>query len=171
MKMLVTLIAVAALAAPVAAFADDTPAPTAASTANQICTQAKQSMGALFAQTYGTFGKCVSKNASAGQQDVNNAAKSCKAQQADPNFATGHDGKTFDQYYGSNTSKGKGSGGNAFGKCVSQAVASSADAQAAATTKAAKSCKAALKANADDFAKKYGTGRNAFGKCVSASTK
>lgn len=179
MKMLVTLIAVAALAGPVAAFADGTPAPTPASTADQICTQTQQALGApLFAQTYGTnasrsnaFGKCVAKNASAGQQDVTNAAKTCKAQQADPNFAAGHAGKTFDQYYGSNTGNGKSSGGNAFGKCVSQTVAASADAQAAATTKAAKSCKAALKASATDFAKKYGTGRNAFGKCVSASTK
>ena len=56
-----------------------------------------------------------------------------------------------------------------MGKCVSQAVSKSVAAQAKATVAAAKTCKAALKASATDFASKYGTGRNAFGKCVSAT--
>jgi hypothetical protein len=167
-----------ALIVPMAALAD-TATPTPASTANQICQQARTSMGAaLFTQTYGTnaskanaFGKCVAKNAGAAQQDVSNAAATCKAEQSDPNFATSHGGKTFDQYYGANSAKGKGAGANAFGKCVSKSVANSATKQADASTSAAKSCKAALKASASDFAAKYGTGRNAFGKCVSAASK
>lgn len=167
-----------ALAAPVAALADGA-APTPASTANQICKQAQTSMGAtLFAQTYATnagktnaFGKCMSKNSVAAQQDVSNAAKTCKAEQADPNFAATHNGQTFAQKYGTNVSKGKGSGANAFGKCVSQTASASAAAQADASTSAAKSCKAALKASTTDFASKYGTGHGAFGKCVSAASK
>lgn len=177
MRLVMLLAAIVALAAPVAALADTTPTPAA--TANALCKAAQTSMGAtLFGQTYGTtvdrsnaFGKCVSKNASNAQNDVTNAAESCKAQQADANFAASHGGKTFDQYYGGNDSKGKGAGANAYGKCVSQAVSSSVKSQSAALTTAAKTCKASLKASAAAFAAKYGTGRNALGKCVSATAK
>ena len=177
MKLVLLLAAIVALLAPVAALADTTPTP--ASTANALCKQAQTSMGAaLFGQTYGTtadrsnaFGKCVSKNASNAQRDVTNAATTCKAQQADSNFAASHGGKTFDQYYGSSGSKGKGSSANAYGKCVSQAVSNAVKSQSTALTTAAKTCKAALKASATDFAAKYGTGRNAVGKCVSATAK
>ena len=71
------------------------------------------------------FGKCVSGKAkddlSEDNADKVNAAKECKAEQADPNFAASHEGKTFDEFYGTNTPnpKGKGGGKNAFGKCVS----------------------------------------------------
>ena len=110
-------------------------------------------------------------NAATAKQDVTNASKTCTSQQADPNFAATHGGKTFEQFYGNNTSKGKGSAENAFGKCVSQAVSKSVAAQAKTLTTAAKSCKAALKASATNFAAKYGTGRDAFGKCVAATSK
>ena len=91
--------------------------------------------GKTFAQQYGTngngknaYGKCVSRHARENQQqeealnaeqDQNqvNAAKQCKAERNDPNFATaeGHDGKSFADYYGTNANKK-----NAFGKCVSK---------------------------------------------------
>ncbi len=51
-----------------------------------------------------------------------NAAKECKAEQADPDFAASHDGKTFDEFYGTNGNPKKETPGalkNAFGKCVS----------------------------------------------------
>src|SRR5260370_35770397 len=131
MRNFLLLFVLVALAAPVEAFAGG--APTAASTANQICKLAQTSMGAtLFAQTYATnasksdaFGKCVSKNAATAKQDVSNASKTCTSQQADPNFAATHGGKTFEQFYGNNTSKGSGSAENAFGKVVAQAVSKS----------------------------------------------
>jgi len=44
-----------------------------------------------------------------------------------------------------------------------------APAKGGATVAAAKTCKAALKASATDFATKYGKGSNAFGKCVAAT--
>ncbi len=171
MRILVLSGVIAALVAPVAAFADG--APTPASPANQLCKTAQASMGAkLFRQTYGAnaFGKCVSKNAAAAQRDVSNAAKTCKAQKVDANFATTHGGKTFDQYYGK-VSNGKSGAANAYGKCVSQAVSTAVEAEAKATAAAAKSCKAALAANAADFAVKYGKDRNAFGKCVAQASK
>jgi hypothetical protein len=173
MRKFMLLLSLVALVAPIAAFADA--APTAAQTANQICSQEKTTtLGpTAFTQTYGTnasksnaFGKCVSKNAKAAQQAVTNANASCKAQQADPNFAAaaGHDNKTFDQFYGKN---GKG---NAFGKCVSQAVQSTVAATAKASAAALKSCKALRKSNLALFTQQNGTGKDALGKCVSKAS-
>jgi hypothetical protein len=71
------------------------------------------------------FGKCVSGKVNQDQAEDRaetvNAARTCKAEREDPNFAASHDGKTFDEFYGTNTPnpKGKGAGKNAFGKCVS----------------------------------------------------
>jgi hypothetical protein len=86
--------------------------------------------GKTFAQFYGTnangrnaYGRCVSQQAraeeaQADQENRNevNAAKECKAEkaQSDEEFGLTHDGKTFTQFYGTNTN-----GRNAFGKCVS----------------------------------------------------
>jgi hypothetical protein len=118
-----------------------------------------------FATIYKTFGKCVSSHAKAAKDAVNNAAKSCKAQQADANFATAHSGQTFAQVYG-----GSKNGKNAMGKCVSQAVQSTVAAQAKASKSALKSCKAAMKADKAAFATTYGSGKDALGKCVSAKS-
>ena len=170
MRKMILMLALVAAVVPVAAFADATP-PTPASTANASCKAKLQSMGTTtFKQTYGTFGKCVSQSASQAQRAVSNAANTCKAQQADPNFSGSHGGKTFDQYYGSNGAKGNGADRNAYGKCVSQQVQQSVQNETAAAVSAAKTCKAALKADAKTFASKYGTTRNAFGKCVSQTS-
>ena len=132
----------------------------------------------LFAQTYAgsgpaasAFGKCVSSHQKSAQDQVANAAQSCKTQQADPSFAAGHGGKTFDQYYGSNNSKGKGADSNALGKCVSQTVSQAVSAQAKADAGAAKTCKTARVSDAAAFALKWGKGKNAFGKCVASTAK
>jgi hypothetical protein len=62
------------------------------------------------------FGKCVSSKAKqASTADVKatiGAAKACKAERNDANFASAHGGQSFAQFYG----HGKA---NAFGKCVS----------------------------------------------------
>ena len=74
------------------------------------------------------YGKPAMKNCkAAGDDGVSvadkvNAAKECKAEQADPAFADSHEGKTFDEFYGTNGNPNKpnnGTGKNAFGKCVS----------------------------------------------------
>lgn len=174
MRKFLILFSLVALAAPVAAFADAPPTP--AQTAQKMCLADKASMGASFATTYGTnasksnaFGKCVSSHAKAAKDAVTNAAKSCKAQQADANFAAAHGGKTFDQFYGS-AKNGKGTPQDAMGKCVSQAVQSAVVAQAKAAKTAFKSCLADRKANRTSFATTYGTGRDALAKCVTAKS-
>jgi hypothetical protein len=174
-KSILTFVAVVALLAPIAAFADT--APTPSQTANQICKGLQTKLGAqTFAQTYKTFGACVKANQQHATQDVQSANATCKAEQAadqadSQGFAAAHGGKTFNQLYGSNTSKGKGAGANAFGKCVSVHAQQSAQQDVQATVNAAKSCKALLKADAATYHQKYGTGKNAFGKCVKAKAK
>jgi hypothetical protein len=81
--------------------------------------------GLTFDEFYGTninkrnaFGKCVSGKAREAQaengQKLENAAQQCRTERGDPNFAATHDGKSFEEFYGSNRNKR-----NAFGKCVS----------------------------------------------------
>jgi hypothetical protein len=144
----------------------------------------KAVVGAKKVTVKNAYGKCVSNqaknNAKDDKQAHSNAAKDCKAEQAqsDEEFAAAHGGKTFAQQYGT----GK-TGKNAYGKCVSQ-KAHENKAEAAEENKeelsAAKECKAE-KAQSDEefgashggktFAQQYGTnknGKNAFGKCVSS---
>ena len=173
MRKFMLLLSLVALAAPIAAFADAPPTPK--QTANAMCAADKTALGAAFVTTYATnasksnaWGKCVSSHAKAANNAVNNASKSCKAQQADAGFAAAHGGKTFAQFYGS--TNGKGSPQNAMGKCVSLAVRSAVAAQGKASVSALKSCKAALKADKAAFALLYGSDRDALGKCVSTKS-
>jgi hypothetical protein len=98
----------------------------AVSNASRDCRAERKQIGKqAFAQKYGSnknkrnaFGKCVSGKTkpalAADRQETVNAANACRAEREDPEFATGHDGKTFDEFYGTNKN-----GHNAFGKCVS----------------------------------------------------
>jgi hypothetical protein len=166
-----TFIAVVALAAPVAALADD-PAPSPAQNAAQACKAQLAKLGAqTFAQTYANFGACVSKNAAQAAENAVNAAKTCKAEQADAGFASAHDGKSFAQYYGTNGGNGKGAGANAFGKCVAQHAQQAAQHDVQTVVSAAKTCKAMRKSDPTGFAATYGKAHNAFGKCVAAKGK
>src|SRR3954447_10767849 len=169
MKRFLMLAAMAALAVPaIAVAADDYNLPPS-NAASSACKAERAQMGsAAFKLAYGTnknrsnaLGKCISKHTKLEQANQSNAAKDCKAEQADANFAAGHDGKTFDQFYGT----GK-NGKNAYGKCVSgKAKPESAD-DVTADVKASKSCKRLRKSDPATFAAKYGSKRNAFGKCV-----
>ena len=71
------------------------------------------------------FGQCVAAKAKEQKQAEDaedaqevqafkNAAKQCQAESADPSFPASHDGKTFEEFYGTNHNRR-----NAFGKCVS----------------------------------------------------
>ena len=98
--------------------------------ASKSCKAERTAIGAdAFNAKYGknknkknAFGKCVSAKSGkkAGQavaestEKVVNASQQCKAEQADPNFAASHGGKTFDEFYGTNPNLR-----NSFGKCVS----------------------------------------------------
>lgn len=141
----------------------------------------------MFGGKKNAYGKCVSKAArrDAKQEETarSNAAKECKAEQAQnpDEFKAAHGGKTFAEFYGTN----KG-GKNAYGKCVSQkarANKAEADKQEREDVNSAEECRAEQKQNPDDFkaahggktfAEFYGTNandRNAFGKCVSSKSK
>lgn len=132
----------------------------------------------IFGQTYGTvkskrrnaFGRCVSYWARAEQQNRVSARAACSAEQADPNFPATHDGKTFDEYYGTGRKLR-----NAFGKCVSSKARAAADEQHQNTVNAARECKAErARIGVAPFRQKYGRNArdgNAFGKCVSKLAK
>ena len=118
LKAFVAALAVAAIL-PMAALADE-PSPSDKANGARSCQALKTSLGATFASTYGTnadksnaFGKCVSKWVHIEQQNRQAATAACTAEQADPNFAAAHGGKTFAQFYGS----GK-KGANAMSQCV-----------------------------------------------------
>ena len=131
----------------------------------------------VFRMTYGTaqtnrknaMGRCVSMWTRTEHQNRLSARSACSAEQADPNFAASHDGKSFDEVYGTGPQHK-----NAFGKCVSsKAKAASAEAQQN-TVNASKTCKAERAEDVPAFRAKYGKNandRNAFGKCVSQLAK
>jgi len=140
-----------------------------------------------FKAKYHSFSRCVRQNAAEEHAEkvaaAKNAAKQCKAERSDPDFASTHDGKTFQEFYG----KGK-NGKNAYGKCVStkaheqKAADDAADAQEVQAFKnAAQECAGersdpnfASTHNGKSFEDFYGTNhnkRNAFGKCVSGKSQ
>jgi hypothetical protein len=170
MRSLLFLVVAAALTSPLAALAADAPSSEGSSPA-QACTAERTAIGTTaFRDLHGTnanksnaFGKCVAKKAHAREENHQNAVDECRAEQSDPNFAAGHDGKTFDQLYG--TGKGK----NAFGKCVSGKAKTENQTADTAEIKAAKQCKSERAADPAAFKATYGTNKkksNAFGKCV-----
>jgi hypothetical protein len=173
MRKLTLIAALALLAVPSVAQASGSHAAARAS-AVRDCKALRTSLGvSTFRTTYRTFGGCVSRWTAEEVENTRNAAQTCRAEKADPNFAASHDGKTFAQFYGTNAN-----GANAFGKCVSTlARAKSAD-DRADVVNAAKTCKAeradagfATAHDGKSFADFYGTNANksnAFGKCVSA---
>jgi len=140
-----------------------------------------------FKATYQSFSRCIHRNATEEAAErraaARNAAKQCKAERSDSSFGSTHDGKTFEEFYGTNKN-----GKNAYGKCVStrarelKAAEDAADAREVQAFKnAAKEC--AAERSDEDFAaghggktfeQFYGTNknkRNAFGKCVSSKSQ
>jgi len=165
-KILITAIVVlVAAVAAVPALADANPqAPGAycVAHANQIGT----------GSVYATMKACVAAQRALNDQNVVNAAKTCIAERDNANFATEHGGKTFDQFYGSNSSNGKGGdasngNGNAFGKCVSGKASSKTAEQQTAQTNAAKKCRTPEMKALTGKTKQY---KN-FGACVAAQNK
>jgi hypothetical protein len=168
MRKYLLALGIVALALPAAGLADD-PGQSENSPA-QMCKAERTAMGTdNFKNMYGTngnksnaFGKCVSKKAAETQENHANAAKRCKAEQADSNFAATHDGKTFKQAYGTNKS-----GANAFGKCVSQNSQAATEEHHEEIVTASKTCKSMRRNDPAGFASTFGAKKNAFGKCVS----
>jgi hypothetical protein len=128
---------------------------------------------AVFKQSFGTninhsnaFGKCVSIVARAQTTDVVAAARACLAEATDPIFASTHDGKTFQQFYGTNADLS-----NAFGNCVMKKLQASNAKLVQALVNASKTCKAMRRSDPSSFRQKYGVRPSAFAKCVSAQAK
>jgi hypothetical protein len=166
-KRLIIALVVAAVVAPMAAFAG-TPSTTRA---QLDCTKLRASMGmTAFNQAYANFGACVSAYAPVENQVQTSAQATCTMQENDPNFAANHGGKTFVQYYGT----GK-SGKNAFGNCVSSIASANSKSEQSGRTNPAQTCKALRtqlgKALFNQTYGKNANDQNAFGKCVSATAK
>lgn len=160
-KFVLLLVGTAILCVPaVSAAATPTPAQLATQTCKSI--RAGETR-ATFKLAYHSFAGCLKQQKADSQQDVTNAAKTCKAERsADP--------AAFRAKYGTNAGNAKGAGANAFGKCVSTLAKQNAHSDASSEVAAAKTCKA-LKADLPTFQAAYGTGKNAFGKCVAAQSK
>jgi hypothetical protein len=171
------LVAAAALVLAPAALADE-PGDAGAAAA---CKTLQKTAPAMFGsgKTYKNLGACVSAKSQQADENASNAAKACKAEQADSNFAGAHGGKSFAELYGtSGNAKGKG---NAFGKCVSDKATAQTASENKAELNAAKQCKAqradagfASSHSGKSFSDFYGTNgnkKNAFGKCVSTLDK
>ena len=119
---------------------------------------------------------CQRQHGKSANNVVNNAAQQCKAEQADPNFASTHGGLTFDQFYGTNDNDR-----NSFGKCVSTKAHEALDQQDGNVLNAAQQCRAerndpgfAGDHGGKSFTDFYGSNKNkknAFGKCVSQKAK
>jgi hypothetical protein len=147
--------------------------------AAQECTAQLHVMGAkAFKALYAkpAMKTCQAQHGKSAGNTVNNAAQQCKAEQADPSFATSHNGMTFDQFYGTNINDQ-----NSFGKCVSSKVQATEAQEQENLQNAAQECRAersdpsfATSHGGKSFTDFYGTNhnkRNAFGKCVSGKAK
>src|SRR6266568_2015257 len=136
MKRLILTFLVAAAVAAAAAFAAS---PDAVTNASSDCTALRAKMGVTaFAQAYSSFGACVSRYSSLEQQNQASAQTSCTALQADPNFAAGHGGKTFAQFYGT----GK-NGTNAMTRCVATIAKASSQTEQQGRLNPSQTCRAA----------------------------
>jgi hypothetical protein len=167
-RRLILVFAVVAVLAPVAASAAGSPGATSA---RVDCSKLRATMGTTaFARAYATFGACVSRYAPVEQQVTVSAGATCTAQQADPNFAATHNGKTFAQFYGT----GK-NGRDAFARCVSTVAKANRQAEQQGRLNPARTCRALrTQLTPSVFAQTYGKNandRNAFGKCVSMTAK
>jgi hypothetical protein len=173
-RVLVAVIVACALVP--AALADD-----GADSSAAACKALQKSAPDMFGagKTYKNLGACVSAKSKQDDSNTTNAAKTCKAEQADANFAGAHGGRSFSDFYGtSGNSKGKG---NAFGKCISGKAKAETDSENKTELNAAKQCKAqradsgfAGGHSGKSFSDFYATNankKNAFGKCVSALAK
>jgi hypothetical protein len=165
MRKLIICAAVAFALAPLAAFATTSPRQAA----SKDCIALRAKIGsAAFTQAFGgsnAFGVCVSRLTRFEQADLSSANTLCRAEQADPNFAASHGGKTFAEFYGSGA-KHK----NAFGNCVALKARSSS-ASGRSGMNPARACAALrVRMTVSLFKQSFGTNANhsnAFGKCVS----
>jgi hypothetical protein len=156
-KLMFLLVGTAILCVPAMSLAA---APTPSQLATQMCRQIRTQDGKqAFRQAYHSFAGCLKQQKPSATQDVNNAAKTCKAERST-------DPAAFKTKYGTNGGNASGAGANAFGKCVSTIAKQNAKNDVSSSVAAAKACTALKSSDPATFQGTYGTGRNAFGKCV-----
>lgn len=162
-RLILAFVAVAVLVPAVAS------AGTSTTSARSDCAQLRTAMGtAAFSQAYSTFGACVAAYAPIERQVTSGAEATCTAQQADANFAATHDGKTFDQYYGTGKTEQ-----NPFANCVKIVTKTIRKTEQQERMNPARTCRALrTQLGVPLFDMTYGKNkndRNAFGKCVSTT--
>jgi hypothetical protein len=170
-KTLIVTFAVAILATPIAALANQSAAGLTKANAARDCAALKAKKGrTAFAAAYATLGACVSSFTAVEQQNSASADQSCRTEMGDATFSLSHNGKTFDQFYGTGKKQA-----NAYGNCVSLKAKNSSTAAQQAIQNPARACRAARTAmGAAPFALLYGTNANhsnAFGNCVSLKAR
>jgi hypothetical protein len=168
MRKLLILAALAAVLAPVAAYADSGGAAAACRAEQANPGFAAAHGNKTFAQFYGTFGACVSSKTQSSSEPANPNApvtpgpgQTCKAELQ----KMGKD--VFGSTYGTNANHR-----NAFGKCVSKVAQAQEDAEqnAASACRKEQADTGFAAAHGKTFDQLYGTNAgltNAFGKCVS----
>ncbi len=139
---------------------------------SQTCAALRTKFGpSLFAVSFGTnkshrnaFGKCVSLAARSQSSFTVSAASACLGEVNDSGFAASHGGKTFAQFYGTNSDLS-----NAFGKCVASKVDAATAKLQESLSNAAKTCRNLRRNDPQGFHTTYGSHPNAFAKCVVAN--
>jgi hypothetical protein len=163
-KVLLFVVAVAAIVVPAALAAAPAQSPT------DYCKAHRGLIGTGQDKLFKTMGACVKQQTAAADVNTVNAAKACMALRDDANFAATHGGKTFAEFYGTSGTNGNGKGGgNAFGKCVSSIASAKTAGQQQALLNAAKTCRTAEN-KAKTGPEPGKTWRN-FGACVKAQPK
>lgn len=143
--------------------------PTAKDVAAQQCAALKKSDKVAFKALFGkgAMAKCIKAQTKGSKNELKNAAKQCKAEQA-------ADPVLFEETYGDDDPYTDYTA-NAYGKCVSSKVTEDEAEDTAIFKNAAKACKAERAADPVLFEETYGSekskGKNALGKCVSAKAK
>jgi hypothetical protein len=156
-KLILLFVGTAVLCIPAVSIAA---APSPGRLATQMCRQIRTTDGKqTFRQAYHSFAGCLKQQKSNSQQDITNAAKTCRTERSTDPVA-------FKAKYGTNNlGNAHGGGANAFGKCVSAIAKQNAKSDVADSVAAAKTCKT-FKSDPTTFQATYGSGKNAFGKCV-----
>ena len=115
-----------------------------------------------FKAKYHSFSRCVRMNTAEERAErrgaLRNAAKECKSERADEDFAGTHEGESFDEFYGTNKN-----GKNAYGKCVSTKAREHEEAEDDQDAEEATELKNAAK----ECAAEGERSKSSFGKCVS----
>ena len=133
------------------------PDPDELKNANVACVALRRKIGSTtFARAYRTLGRCSFDLTPLEQLNIAGARASCTVEQNDIDFAAGHDGKTFENLYGTVESS--------FGNCVLAGTTANSAAEQRARANPSHTC-GSVRSQVDPraFSQLYGS----LGKCIS----